>query len=393
MKVVGDADLQGGSTITQDTAAGTMIFRDGLHIRGGGTTKIEQKVISTDEDAKAILVFGLLTDSGTEPKSGTVFDVQQSGNGFIHFAYGSSFSQSSTINVTQTGGGTVKIGGGHEDFITKELPNNWTYALSGRFESLNTTYSFDQEENGGTIILASGADITASDVKLNSQNGTFIVEKGAKLSADSITIDGGTLINGSAEDVATLSLANELTTHEVTQDLLTTIAAGSITVKSGEYIEFGKTESTITLEGGQVTLHDGASVGNIEMAGGTINITGSTSTGALTLTGGELILSEGAGIQSSQITLSETVSIIVNVSADSMEALLNGADPVEIFSSDLEILEGATVTFKAEDHEDVKATVSQENGSVTITNIVPEPTTATLSLLALAALAARRRRK
>lgn len=40
-----------------------------------------------------------------------------------------------------------------------------------------------------------------------------------------------------------------------------------------------------------------------------------------------------------------------------------------------------------------ETTLVYENGALTATGLIPEPTTATLSLLALAALAARRRRK
>ena len=43
--------------------------------------------------------------------------------------------------------------------------------------------------------------------------------------------------------------------------------------------------------------------------------------------------------------------------------------------------------------ENTTLVYDRESGTMTVTGLVPEPTTATLSLLALAALAARRRRK
>ena len=59
-----------------------------------------------------------------------------------------------------------------------------------------------------------------------------------------------------------------------------------------------------------------------------------------------------------------------------------------------------TYSFLAKDYftgsligENTKVVFNSNDGTVTLVGLVPEPTTATLSLLALAALAARRRRK
>ena len=55
-------------------------------------------------------------------------------------------------------------------------------------------------------------------------------------------------------------------------------------------------------------------------------------------------------------------------------------------------LEDLTVTCVDKDGETKEMAVAYNNGAV-VTTTIPEPTTATLSLLALAGLAARRRRK
>ena len=124
---------------------------------------------------------------------------------------------------------------------------------------------------------------------------------------------------------------------------------------------------------------------------------GDCSTGALTLGGGTVTFTEGATItlaNGASMTISDAVVITVNMSDEDYTALLGG-DAYELFKGDYtqDVLDNAKVTFVSASGDLATARVDQTAGSVTIKQLVPEPTTATLSLLALAALAARRRRK
>ena len=287
-----------------------------------------------------------------------------------------------SVAITQGGSGIINLNG--VDFT------------SGIGES-KATSSITQTGNGTINLngkyLGAKFDITQKGTTDGNKTGTIKVAKGAEITANSMTIESGVFINNGTVNGPKASKAATLAEDE---DISSTTdeMATFITIAGGEYQNFGTTNADILVEkNGTLTLEAGSSVGNVEITGGKIDITGNSNTGALTLNGGTLTFSEGAVLNSSQITLSENVAIIVNVDASIMEALLNGEDSVKLFSVNVEQLEGATVTFAAEGHDDVKATVSQENGSVTITTVVPEPTTATLSLLALAALAARRRRR
>ena len=287
-------------------------------------------------------------------------------NNYHENSDGVASNQLSTI--TQSGTGTINMGGEYKGVTFNiEQSGKGELNLNG---SMNVN-ELTQTEGAGTITVAEKQTLTVNKMKL--EGGVFI--------------NNGTVNGPMASQVATLAEEGDISTT-------TDAEATFITIAGGEYKNFGTTNADILVEGGQLTLENGSSVGNIVMKdGGNIDITGNSNTGALTLNGGTLTFSEGAVLNSTQITLSENVAIIVNVDASIMEALQNGEGSVKLFSCNVEQLEGAEVTFVAEGHEDVKATVSQENGSVTITAVVPEPTTATLSLLALAALASRRRRK
>ncbi len=105
---------------------------------------------------------------------------------------------------------------------------------------------------------------------------------------------------------------------------------------------------------------------------------------ALIVNNGSLIFTEGSTLDmmGSAITLSDTSSIVYRVDGSVSEN-----DPIEV----------SNFILNAKSDTDWMVTVLGSDGSSYTTTmsqlVVPEPTTATLSLLALAGLAARRRRK
>lgn len=107
-----------------------------------------------------------------------------------------------------------------------------------------------------------------------------------------------------------------------------------------------------------------------------------------------LTLAEGSKLDVTELTIGTGLNLVITLSKEAFATLDNTT--FDIFSvQEGEVdLTGANVSFT--DGEQTKTgTITAEGGSITVTDsyVVPEPTTATLSLLALAALAARRRRK
>ena len=170
LRVYGDMDMISGSTITQ--TAGTMVLRDTIYMGGSGTTTITQ----SGDTSK--LVLGRLETTGYFAGS-CVFDISQTGAGLIHLAYGSNFAKASTINLTQSGSGTINIGGGHDTGITGALPSRGYELNNSPFEANNTTYNINQ--TAGTITLKTNALVMAEqtdiggvlDVKSGATFGTF----------------------------------------------------------------------------------------------------------------------------------------------------------------------------------------------------------------------------
>lgn len=180
-----------------------------------------------------------------------------------------------------------------------------------------------------------------------------------------------------------------------------TVVAG-ITLEGGSLENAGSIELDIVMTGGQLTAKDGAVFSDITALGGTINVDGSITMGVLTLgeventASGEvavmtlataaeadkavkLVLSQGASINASEVAGLDNADIIITI-ADYQDG--------DVLNTGHQYIVGAAA--------DTKVTVVNAKGE-TFNNVsidtVPEPTTATLSLPALAALAARRRRK
>ena len=113
----------------------------------------------------------------------------------------------------------------------------------------------------------------------------------------------------------------------------------------------------------------------------------------------------GAVLDTDTLTLHSGSSLVLDKSHIDLDGALMEECSVALFSNigsliigDETLSDGAT--FLAQQYftgsmigENTTLVYDRESGTMTVTGLVPEPTTATLSLLALAALAARRRRK
>ena len=359
LRVYGDMDLKSGSTINQQEGAGIMVLRDTLYMGGSGTTAFNQSADS------AKLVIGRFESTGSawsKPQCDFVFN--QSGNGLIHLAYGSNLYKEGTITLNQTGNGTINIGGGHDTAITGALPSRG-YALSG-FENANTTYTIDQT-GAGTITVKSNATLTANNVN---------VGKDATLNVDgNMTITGKASLSGTVNVGANASFTlAESCNMDVTTDL---------GLSEGNSITF--TVDSATTEGSMQMTE----TGNLEFTGGTLEL--SLTEAALTEMAAEAHM-EGKEFH---------VTLIGNLSDEDvleLEGIINDKLVLADYLVELEL--PTTYALTAQENITIEAhdLIIEDNALKAVViatnpNVIPEPATATLSLLALAALAARRRRK
>lgn len=417
MSVYGDMGLWDGATITQQNDAGVMMLRDTVWLDYSGTTTFNQSADS------ATLVIGRLESRKNNVHS-IVFD--QSGEGLIHLAYGSNFAKESTIAFNQTGNGTINIGGGHDTALTGALPTD--YALdkvdsdisTSSFEGKNTIYTLDQ--SGAGTINVNGA-LSANEVRVGGESklnlnddvtvnsltqsgkGKVTVAEGKTLTTGGMTIEGGVF-----ENHGTVSGA-------ATQAMLADADFFLITISGGEYANHGTMEGSILMDGGTFTMENGAVAGGLTATSGTIYLNGnvtftgkvilgtesSVSTFALlkaTNSGSDaltLYINQGSTINADELTVGSgtNIAVVLNEGVEYTEGMelftVSGTDANQVAAMQSELGSKLSV-YEYGNTGGPAAYTGGAIGSIT-TTVVPEPATATLSLLALAALAARRRRK
>ena len=244
-------------------------------------------------------------------------------------------------------------------------------------------------DNSGKLALESGdTTVWPTDGKNNHFDCVTTYTK------SELSVEGGKVINSGSLSVDTINItAGSLTnTGTITGDIF---VDGGIYLGDGDADQFG---------GSVFTMLDGAVVEGLTMTTGTVNISGEVSLtnvtfgtepvamySLMTLSGESdaltLNISDGAIINADELVINETATINMVLSEDNTGSItITGTDASKV-SALKQQLEATMNTV-----DSTGATV--DTGSVSITtNVVPEPATATLSLLALCGLCARRRRK
>ena len=331
--------------------------------------------------------------------------------------------------------------------IALELTGNETYnkayisaSISGtgdlviNYEKNKATdfkFSGDLSEWGGNLTILKGShditfDSSAREINASSITTSSIGTVNLKIATASDTIVNSNIIKteGTGDGKLNLSVENTKNTQfngAIRVDSLTAAAKSKVsfdnqsinirqlTLGDGASINFNKLE-TLILE--DLTLGSNSNLsaktttikGNIQLSAGShingdLNLTMArnlnfdTTDAMLVSIDGALILS-----QVPHLTLSGTLyDAIINLEKGAILELLY-ADDLRIEGAATYSLATATSTqIKLENvfsnYRDDSLYLCHNNGVVYVTRAVPEPTTATLSLLALAALAACRRRK
>ncbi len=274
-------------------------------------------------------------------------------------------------------------------------------------------------DSSTTNISASGKDSTVKLAGIsylssysNGASTNLTLTEGAKAEVALVYAGNGTLITvGEGSSI----VAHSSAFPEKDNSLLLYVEQGAkiansgiieldITVDGGTYLGDGSADQ---FSGSVFTMLDGAVVEGLTMTTGTVNISGEVSLtnvtfgtevvamySLMTLSGESdaltLNISDGAIINADELVINETATINMVLSEDNTDntgsITITGTDASKVSALKQQLEESMKTV------DSTGATV--ETGSVSITTtVVPEPATATLSLLALCGLCARRRRK
>ncbi|MDO4751313.1 MAG: PEP-CTERM sorting domain-containing protein [Akkermansia sp.] len=397
----------------QGTYAGT----EGEALYTGGIKGQSSLIISGGSKAQAGITFYFADIDITVDGQGSVFEdgVRNISNygGWLGDVDGSG-STDVVTNVTIQNGGTWTSRNDLTASAAEGATTNITVTGEGStFNSeRNTKLGYTGLTTTTNLTVTDKAVANITDVTVGTEDGkatsTVTIGEDSTLNAGAVKVyEGGEIINngaineGKTEKVLSWRDDSSMGLSGGYAATTETVVAG-ITLEGGSLENAGSIELDIVMTGGQLTAKDGAVFSDITALGGTINVDGSITMGVLTLgeventASGEvavmtlataaeadkavkLVLSQGASINASEVAGLDNADIIITI-ADYQDG--------DVLNTGHQYIVGAAA--------DTKVTVVNAKGE-TFNNVsiatVPEPTTATLSLLALAALAARRRRK
>lgn len=357
----------------------------------------------------AYIGFSFESEIGTIPSNTkTVIDVKNGGemnfnNHTTDFGYAGMADKGSSVAVTVYENSALNING--KDFSMNE---GTTLNNSGTV-SIDSHYANNRMANGEMFYSENPAAIKGGELT-NNATGTINVINGIGFgdAAQSLKVDNkGTIssgdeveIKGSTEfsNAGTLSAAGDITitgnANFENTGLLDTEGYLHLTATGG-MTNAGTIEGTTWIhgDGAQLTAVDGSTMQTVFLYNGSLVIEGAVNSGKISdygVGGGEIVFTmDGVLNMNGKVVSLTNTDIVLLVDFDITDGDLT-SDFSFLQKDDFFINAGATtfgsnttiVLRDSEGHEAVREVAS-----------IPEPTTATLSLLALAALAARRRRK
>ena len=270
--------------------------------------------------------------------------------------------------------------------------------------NMNVMLNADVVAKGGNVSINGGSGLDNNSIINNS---VLTAEQGQVTFADTVVTGSGS--SASAATGMTLANASVMLDDVILYGGETTIAADSLLAVTDSFVSFGGEIENM----GALSLNDVALSGGSDLVnGGVIEIDGDLSLDSAKLTfvvngltdnetaitlGGEANILGGSVDVTFVIEGDKVASALYNYQEFSFVLFENASD--EDFVNLRDALAGNDVSFTLNNSDWNAYTngveLKHEGGNIVITGsvMVPEPTTATLSLLALAALAARRRRK
>ena len=342
--------------------------------------------------------FSFMGDNKITPKNATT-NIEVKNNGVASFdvyaiklGYEGMSADNNTVRITvgesdNKSTGTLNLHANNINMYDGVTLDNYgkvnidtTYTKDGEFDinnkyATNITNATVNNYESGTIELVNTLSIKGNSTVTNS--GSIITKSTA---SEGITVTG----NATLTNEGTIQSANWFNIEEAAQ------VTNSGTIDARVWLT---DTSILTLEADsqlQKLLYVGyGSTLNID---GAVMLLGGLNTDYATDAEITFTLGSSIDVNGHDVTIGDTVTITMIMASlqdvENMElALFTNAGATNISDATLLLTDGTTT---------MEATFTDNaNGTVTITDtkIIPEPTTATLSLLALAALAARRRRR
>lgn len=389
----------GASTSTENvytsTPSGTNynmygIFSQGAN--GSGTATLAGATYTVAYDGTNTTIMMQSTDGVTNKAvlKNTSFNLKD-------FRFYSTASQkenmSSIANGTYQGLTDVYTWNGSGDSAAWNSTSWKLAAADGQNYAAGCDVQFTQE---GAATASVSADTTVGNVAVKVDQ-TIAAESGANATFTSTDIAKGKTLTLKSASTGTINLGD--VTMGTDAKLMVDAAAGKLDILSANA---ALQITTMTIGDGQnVGVHQNASVSGATILE-TLNAGGGTLTADLTMADGAT-LNLGGDILTMGADSSFNVGGIVNLDATTLgliEALEVGESQLLVGfaeGAETDIIDGdwARAYFNLDSITDADFKMSVEGSSISIEKVsnVPEPTTGTLSLLALCALTARRRRK
>ncbi len=327
---------------------------------------------ATPTDGK-LTVTGDITNGVWLPNGDTT--IEANGDYSINSVKGYS-DGSTTANYTKTGTGTLTVKGDSDGYGGKQPVTDVTVAAG------TLKIAYDGAIGKGNVSVSSGATLELANATTYGNSNadaprTLTLTGGATISgAGSLALQGGVISATGTGNVVSVDLKRNWNAN-------IDVATGGELTFSGDLLDDNGSAKFVKTGDGKLIVDNTTinSAFTMQLDGGTLDLSDVTSMGALTAANDTTIILGQEIAMSGALTLGEGVTIDVSSWASITElndifsgvTSFSGASPVTVIFSD------ATKSM----------TLSAVDGVVT----VPEPATATLSLLALAGLAARRRRK
>lgn len=389
-------NLSGTVNLTNVTLAGTMNITGGTTTYTAGTLRFEGDAATVTISQGATLAHDgfNFTANGTEAAT-----IQGSGQDGLLLYTGSNHISNATLTKTADGDKYIGVALDNVDLTLNNGADNRLYG-SHRQSLRNLTV------NGGTLnvesaatvsgttTVADGAKVTIKNTgaSLGSVTGAGTVESEQNATVNTASGFSGTLAAKGNSVLTDAGTGSGFDVDATAGDLVllnrdTAITLDSVALAGGHSLTIGtETAHDITLNLTALTVGEGGGTLNANL-----NLTGTETldmSSALTL-GCSVDLGDGGVALSGSLLDGLATNGYVELFTGVDELTHNGvaySEPIsasEVFSNDA-----------LRDTADVNYTVAYENNVVMLkSSLIPEPTTVTLSLLALMGLAARRRRK
>ena len=390
----GATELQEGTlNVHHSTALGATATGEATLTAAAGT------ILKVDNNSHLVLAgSGNSLAGAVEVAAGSTLEMKGSG----YAATSSTVNGTLALSGSTVSTGTTTVNGTLS--LTDTTAFMGTTTVNGTLSLTDTTASTEELSGSGTV-QATDSQVTVGkisgftgNIKVEGKGAGLSIESGSYTGAGTLSVAGGTLTFGAKANI-TLNAGGQLvlqswddavagvTVNNITVRAGATLAAKAGVAALGDMPETSSQELLVDLNCSRLTLNSGAT---LEADGACFDLNNGVLTLAVTAASTEkieLVLAENA-----VYTGSEQIGLFVNVGQGIFA--YNGINS-STGSESLYTLNAADYFTGTGINETTQLVYDCSSGTVYLQGVVtiPEPATATLSLLALAGLCARRRRK